>query len=53
MGVTTPTFCTATQKWPRKFVNNIGDVNRANLIKYFGLHGRNVERFRIEELLKD
>ena len=53
MGVTTPTFCTATQKWPRKFVNNIGDVDRAYLIKFFGLREPDVEWFRIEELLKD
>ena len=31
----------------------IGDVDCAYLIEFFGLHGRNVERFRIAELLKD
>ena len=30
----------------------IGDVDRAYLIKFFGLHERNVEWFRIEELQK-
>ena len=53
MGVTTPTLCTATQKWPRKFVNNIGDDNRAYLINFFGLRERVVEGVRIEELMKD
>ena len=52
MGVTTPTLCTATQKWPRKFVNNIGDVDRAYRIKFFGLHERD-EWFRIEGIQKD
>lgn len=31
----------------------IGDVDRAYLIKFFGLHERDVEWFRIEELQKD
>ena len=31
----------------------IGDVDRAYLIKFFGLRGRDVEWFRIEELRKD
>ena len=31
----------------------IGDVDRAYLIKFFGLHERDVEWFRIEEVQKD